>query len=254
MSEPPPDTSQPPTPPSPGSWWTRYVGLPVVGWTPITILFGVLTAIGITIVGTIPVGIADPDLDSTAAADLAQLMVAAGMAGGALVFALSDTGGKLAEALRKLGFRGITIRVVGLAIVAWLAYLVLAAIAAPLLQPEQEDITREIGGGDDSVIGLVAAGILIVVAAPIAEEIFFRGFMFAGLRNAVSIWPAALISALVWGSLHLTAGNIGVAIQISILGLVLAWLYERSGTLWAPIVAHGINNTIAFIVLVTDAV
>ena len=90
--------------------------------------------------------------------------------------------------------------------------------------------------------------------APLSEELFFRGFMFSGLRRSIPLWPAALVSALVWGALHLGGGNIGVVVQLSIFGVILAWLYERSGTLWAPIIAHTINNSIAFTLLVTDVI
>lgn len=234
---------------------TDYVGLPpAIGWTPLTVLLGALTAIGITIFGSIPIGFFDPELESAAGKDVAQFMLVAGLVGGALIFATVDANGSVREALRRLGFRGIAIRVVGLSALAWLAYVGLAAIASPLLQPEQEDITRELGSEDNTALNLVVTGFLVVIAAPIAEEMFFRGFVFAGLRNAMPIWPAAVIAALVWGSLHLTGGNIGVAVQLAIFGVVLAWLYERSGTLWAPIIAHGINNTIAFILLATDTI
>jgi len=248
---PAPDDAPVPVPES-RSWLTRYAGLPQIGWTPLTVFFGILTAIGISFVGTLPIAIADRDLESTVAKNLAQGMVAAGLAGAALIFALSDAGGRLREALRRLGLRGFALRIIGIAVVGWLAYVALAALASPLLQPEQQDITREIGGDDQDVLNLVIGGFLIVIVAPISEELFFRGFMFAGLRSSMPIWPAAVISAIVWGSLHLTGGNVGVAVQIAIFGVVLAWLYERSGTLWAPVVAHAINNTIAFVLLSTD--
>ena len=93
---------------------------------------------------------------------------------------------------------------------------------------------------------------LIVIVAPVSEEVFFRGFMFAGLRRSMPLWIAAVISAVVWGSLHLTGGNVGVAIQLAVFGVILAYLYERSGSLWAPIMAHGLNNAIAFLYLVTN--
>jgi len=143
---------------------------------------------------------------------------------------------------------------VGLAILAWLAYLTLAAALSPLLSPDQEDITRELGTDTGSAGSLVVAGLLIIVAAPISEELFFRGFMFAGLRRSIPLWPAAVVSAVIWGSLHLGGGNVGVAIQLAVFGVILAWLYERSGTLWAPILVHTTNNTIAFVLLVTDVI
>ena len=127
-----------------------------------------------------------------------------------------------------------------MAALAWLAYLICALALSPLLDPEQEDVHKEIGGGDEGgTLAMIVAGILIVVVAPVSEEVFFRGFMFAGLRRAMPLWIAAVISAAVWGSLHLTGGNVGVAIQLAVFGVILAFLYERSGSLWAPIMAHG---------------
>ena len=173
--------------------------------------------------------------------------------GTALGFALFDTGGQLREALKRLGLGGrIALGAVGLAALAWLAYILFAAVLTPLLQPDQQDVTRELGTNRESTFSVAVAAILIVVAAPLSEELFFRGFMFGGLRRSLSLWPAALISAVVWGSLHLSGGNIGVAIQLAVFGVILAWLYERSGTLWAPIMAHTLNNTIAFVLLITD--
>ena len=77
------------------------------------------------------------------------------------------------------------------------------------------------------------------------EELFFRGFMFAGLRNRMSLWPAAAISSILWASLHLSGGNLGVVAILAVFGLFLAWLYERSGTIWAGSSPHGLNNAIA---------
>ena len=90
----------------------------------------------------------------------------------------------------------------------------------------------------------------MIPVAAISEELFFRGFMFSGLRSlGASLWIAAAISSAIWASLHLGAGNLGVVAILAAFGLVLAWLYERSGSLWVPIAAHALNNTVAFILL-----
>ncbi len=233
---------------------TRYAGLPETGLRPLTAAFGVLVAAFVMITGTIVVAAFDPELESTAAREAAQAMVAIGLLGTAIAFALHDQGGRLRSALASLGMRsGPLGAAIGLAILAWGIYLLSAAVLAPLLQPEQEDIAIELGNDLDSFWSIFIAGLLIVVAAPLAEETFFRGFMFGALRNSLSIWPAALISAGIWGLLHLSGGNAGVAIQLALFGIVLAWLYERSGNLWSPILAHTINNTIAFTLLVTGS-
>lgn len=264
MSEPPPPPpiSQappppPPSPPPPAEKRRRgpfgdAVGLPYIEWTPVTVLLGVMTAIGIMIVGTAPVAIADPDLESVAAKDIAQLMVGVAFFFGGLIFALTTTGGKLKAALRALGFRDMAWRQVGLGLVTWLFYLVCAYALTLVLDPQQEDVTKDIGGDDGGTLAMIIAGILIIVIAPISEEVFFRGFMFAGLRRRLPIWGAAIISGAVWGSLHLSAGNVDVAIQLTIFGVILAYAYEQSGSLWTPIVGHTLNNAIAFIYLVTS--
>ena len=238
-----------------GNFLTRYAGLPPTGWHGISALIGIFVAFGVMIVGTIVVAIFDPSLETEAGLFAAQLVVGLGLGGTALGFALADAGGSLRDAFGRLGLgTRITLAALGLALLAWLIYILFAALLAPLLQPDQEDITRELGTDTESAISIVIAGLLIVIVAPLSEELFFRGFVFGAMRRSMSLWPAALISAVVWGSLHLSGGDIGVAIQISIFGIILAWLYERSGTLWAPVTAHLINNTIAFVVLISDSV
>lgn len=252
---PPPTGEQPDRAAKGGRFLTRYAGLPAVGWGGGMVAVGVLIAAGAMLVGTICVAIFDPGLETPAARDAAQLVVALSLIGTALGFALFDAGGAVREAFGKLGLGGrIAVGAVGLALLAWFVYIVFAGFLAPLLQPDQEDVTRDLGTNKDELGSVAVAAFLIVIAAPISEEMFFRGFMYGGLRRSLSIWPAALISAAVWGSLHLGAGNIGVAVQLAVFGVILAWLYERSGTLWAPVLAHAINNTIAFVLLVTNVV
>ena len=77
---------------------------------------------------------------------------------------------------------------------------------------------------------------------PLWEETFFRGFVHNWLRNRLSFWPATLISAALFGIFHL---NLVQGFAAFLLGLVLAWLYEKADSLWAPITLHVTNNLIA---------
>lgn len=223
----------------------------MIGWTPLTVLLGALTAIGLMIVTTVPIAVADPNLESIAAKGGAQLMVGVALVAAALIFALADAGGNLMAALRRLGFRDLAWRLIGLGALAWVIYLICALLLAPLLSPEQDDVAKEISGDSGDALAMIVTGVLIIVVAPISEEVFFRGFMFAGLRRSLPLWVAAVVSAGIWGSLHLSGGNLGVAIQLAVFGVILALLYERSGSLWATIFAHGLNNTIAFLYLLS---
>ncbi len=223
---------------SPGTWGIHRV------------LIGIFVVVGAVLIGVGIVSAFDPDLESEGASLAAQAVVALSLIGVAVGFARASSA---SGPLRSLGLRRAGWAAIGLAFAVWFAYVIVAAQIAPLLQPEQQDVTRDLGV-DESTVGLILAGFLIVVAAPLSEEIFFRGFMFAGLRRAISLWPAAAISAAFWGLLHLSGGNFGVAVQLTIFGLLLAWLYEHTGSLWPPIVAHAFNNALAFTLLVTDVV
>ena len=135
------------------------------------------------------------------------------------------------------------------ALIAYVAYIASAVVIASLLHPHQDDVTRDLGFGE-STIGDVASALLIVIAAPITEEIFFRGFIFGGLRRAMPFLFAAVISAGIWGLFHFTGpGSWGVVLQLSVFGLALAWVYERTGSIWPTIAIHAINNALAFGIL-----
>ena len=89
-----------------------------------------------------------------------------------------------------------------------------------------------------------------MIAAPVAEEIFFRGFMFAGIRSHGSFLVAALVSAGIWGLFHFTGeGSWPVVLQLSLFGVILAAVYERTGSIRPCIALHMLNNAIAFAVL-----
>ncbi len=85
------------------------------------------------------------------------------------------------------------------------------------------------------VISIVAAAIV----APIAEEIIFRGLLYAWLRKRLRPIAAALISGLLFAAVH---HDLGGFVPLAIVGIVLAMVFERSGTLWAAIITHGLFN------------
>lgn len=222
---------------------------------------GTLIAIGLILVGSILVGLADPSLtdpdrDASDGANLAaQAVIVIAFIGTALGYAAHSSGGGLAGGARILGLRPFGPRIIGPILIAIGLYLLSAMVLNAILSPEQEDLAENLGADRDAgLLVTVLAGALIVVGAALGEELFFRGFIFGGLRQTLPLWPAAVISGLVFGLLHLTAGNLAVGLQLSVFGVILAWLYERTGVLWAPIILHGINNSIAFTLLVTDTV
>ena len=77
---------------------------------------------------------------------------------------------------------------------------------------------------------------------PMSEELFFRGFIFRGLLPRLGPWGAIVGSALVFSAFHL---SLGVVVPIFITGFLFAWLYWRTGSLWAAIGAHAGQNALA---------
>lgn len=80
------------------------------------------------------------------------------------------------------------------------------------------------------------------IIAPMVEEIFFRGFVFAGLRSQYGWQRAALLSAAIFALLHFTPTAI---LPIFILGYIFALLYQLSGSIWPAILMHILTNSLA---------
>ena len=93
---------------------------------------------------------------------------------------------------------------------------------------------------------LTLMGPVVVVVAPLGEEIFFRGFVYRGLRRRFPVWPAALISAVVFGAVHVYPLLIPA---LFVVGLGLALLYERRRSLLAPVIAHATFNALGFLTI-----
>lgn len=93
---------------------------------------------------------------------------------------------------------------------------------------------------------LVTVFILLAVVTPIAEELFFRGYVYRSLRHHWSVPVSIVLSALVFSGFHFYVVQ---AIPIFVAGLLFALLYERTGSLLAPMVAHGVVNAIVVVLL-----
>jgi membrane protease YdiL (CAAX protease family) len=89
---------------------------------------------------------------------------------------------------------------------------------------------------------------VVILVAPICEEIFFRGFLFKGLRRRFSAWPAALISGAFFGLVHFGGFEFLLIIpSLAVVGVALALVYERRQSLLASIAAHALFNVIGFL-------
>jgi membrane protease YdiL (CAAX protease family) len=106
--------------------------------------------------------------------------------------------------------------------------------------PLQPDMLKKFPPG---WAGFALALLLGAVIAPISEETFFRGFLFAGLRREYPFWLAAGVSSLIFGVGHMVPGAI---VPLCVLGFLFAWMRERTGSIWPSIAMHMLNNALYF--------
>lgn len=88
----------------------------------------------------------------------------------------------------------------------------------------------------------------LAILAPLAEEVVFRGAILRKLLQIFSHqmhWVAIVISAVIFGAAHL---NMAQGVNAFVLGLLLGWMYYRTGSIFPGIVLHWANNTIAYII------
>jgi membrane protease YdiL (CAAX protease family) len=78
------------------------------------------------------------------------------------------------------------------------------------------------------------------------EELLFRGVLYQALRRRMPVGSAILISALIFSAMHL---SLVLFIPFTLMGIILAAVYERSGSLIPTILLHACNNGIILLVI-----
>lgn len=96
-----------------------------------------------------------------------------------------------------------------------------------------------------TVMGALAGSVLI---APLCEEIFFRGYLFGGLLRGMRPLAAVILSALLFAIAH---GLIGSFAPLLLIGVVLAVVRWRTGSLWPGMAIHICNNALATILVIS---
>jgi membrane protease YdiL (CAAX protease family) len=136
---------------------------------------------------------------------------------------------------------------VGWMAVAFAAFYVFTLIWVAILgvSPDDTKLPDELGV-KDSTYALLAVAFLVAVVAPMAEEFFFRGFFYGALRNWKGPWPAAVLTGLVFGAIHLGSAEAAFLLPLGFFGFSLCLLRERTGSLYPGIALHCMNNSLAF--------
>lgn len=134
----------------------------------------------------------------------------------------------------------------------FVSYAILLQIVTKLIPSLNVNQQQQIGFSNASGVGqLVMTAISLVILPPIAEEILMRGFLYTSLRKSMPKIIAALITSIIFASGHLEFGEGApllwvAAIDTFVLSLVLVYLREKTGRLWASMGVHALKNSIAF--------
>jgi membrane protease YdiL (CAAX protease family) len=158
-----------------------------------------------------------------------------------------------------IGLKRPTIKQLLLGVVAtvpyYILYIIIVAVVSQFVPSLNVDQKQDVGFNDVSGhLALILTFVSLVVLPPLAEEITMRGFLYTGLRKWLPRIVAAVLVSALFGAAHLAEGGdagplwIG-AIDTFTLSMVLVYLREKTGNLWAGIVLHACKNGLAFVLL-----
>ena len=167
----------------------------------------------------------------------------AALLGAAFLFARISGGRPSAE---DFGLARAPLRkAVGLLIAVWVSFYAISGVWALALHlDEKQELPDRLGAGD-SLGNTLLVVLLITIVAPLGEELFFRGFFFRALKNWRGVVPAAILTGLVFGAIHLGSSPVAFTVPLAVFGIGLCLLYHWSGSLYPSIALHALNNSVA---------
>jgi membrane protease YdiL (CAAX protease family) len=228
--------------------------------SPLRLIFNVLVififsqAIAVLIAGATLSAIHGKSLsiDDSAAAQLQFIVIAEGLAAGSVFYILKLR--KLALSTIGLGRRPVLSdvwRAMGGFVVFYILLIIALTIVGsidPSLNSEKQDVGfNNLHTAADSVLAFIA----LVILPPLGEETLIRGYLYSGLRFFWRFLPSLIVTSLIFGAAHLQFGSgaallWAAAIDTFLLSVVLVYLREKTGVLYAGILVHMLNNMIAF--------
>ncbi|MEK9196463.1 MAG: CPBP family intramembrane glutamic endopeptidase [Patescibacteria group bacterium] len=155
--------------------------------------------------------------------------------------------------LKPKNFKLENIWIIAVAIGAYMALSTLAMdLFKGLIDEDQKQIIgfENVNGGLELVMVFVA----LVILAPLAEEIIFRGYLFGEFKHKVNFIISALLVSVIFGLFHLQLGSgkpplWAGFIDTFALSLVLCYIREKTNTIWYGVGVHSLKNFLAFLLL-----
>lgn len=221
-----------------------------VGQLIVVVGVGIAAAFGVLVQGG---GVDDPQTmasDTVLVIAIIATLVGTGMGLGWLALR-----GRLDRRLWGPGRHGPLKIVIGIALGATgtvVTYMVNAGVAL-VFEPDEPVVQQVL---QDALAGgrqLVLAATVIVVLAPVTEELVFRGVMFPALGRRIGVWPAAVVSSLMFCAIHVEVmmSQPLALIGMFVLSMILAWSFHATGSLVVPILIHAVFNGFSLALMLT---
>jgi uncharacterized protein len=180
---------------------------------------------------------------------VASVLIDAGFVAAAVYMASQHGGARR----RYFGFRRISARrAIGSVLIAGVGYFAATQLYGQLFHLGNEKLPKEFGISG-STAALVGTAVFVCAIAPIAEEFFFRGFIFGALRRwrvevagrDLGTWMAAVVTGILFGLVHGASAPAQYLIPLGFFGFVLCLLRWRTRSLYPGMALHSINNSLA---------
>jgi membrane protease YdiL (CAAX protease family) len=121
-------------------------------------------------------------------------------------------------------------------------YSYLPWVAAGLKMEQSLPINALIESITKQGVGVLLLAALAIGPGPgFGEEMLFRGFLFGLLKRRLGLWPGIILSGFVFAAVH---GYFIGFLPVFLLGMALAALYHKTGSLWTCIILHATNNSV----------
>ena len=234
-------------PPAPPEHALPALGVPV--WSPFLVVLAAFVAVlAVQVLAVTVVELGGGDVDAVSESDAATI-------GFTVVLDLSLVAFTVAV-VRWLGGRpspaafGLRMPAwapaLGWTLAAYAAFWVVAIVVGIAFgEPEEQDIVGDLKN-EDSLLILAGFGVMVCLFAPLAEEFFFRGFLFRVLRERFNIAVGVLATGAAFGLVHLPTGDWRGMIILGLFGMALCGLFLLTSSLLPCIMLHAFHNSITF--------
>lgn len=192
-------------------------------------------------------------LNDSSGAQFAYVLIAEGLAI-SLVFRVIRSRGLSLAAIglgRKPKWSDIVKAIIGF-LVFYALLIVVTTVVTFIIPSVSTNQTQDVGFNNlGGPMAHIFAFMALVILPPLGEEPLMRGYLYSGLRSRWKFYPAMILTSLLFGLAHLSTGSGSTALWIAgidtfVLSVVLVYLREKTGALYACMLLHCLNNLVAF--------